>query len=74
VRLNHVIAALRNGAVLHLSLADRPTWRLSTGTTEVTVNRRSVQTLIKRGLIAESGDSLFAGVVPSQIWRLKQQE
>ena len=69
MKLDHVLAALRDGAVLHHNLADKsPPWKLHTGTTVVTVSGRTVQAAIKRGVIEGSGDSLLADV-PSQTWK-----
>jgi hypothetical protein len=68
MKLSHALEALSSGAVLHLSLADKPTWKLNDGATEVTINSRAVQTMIKRGNIAGAGDSLFSDI-PSQTWR-----
>ena len=68
MKLNQVLNALRNGAVLHLSLADKPTWKLNNGVTEITVSSRTVQAALKRKAIVGVGDSLFADT-PSQTWR-----
>ncbi len=62
MKLSDILKALRQGAVLHLTLADKPTWKLNNGVTEVTVSVRTVQAMLKRGAIAGSGDSLFAEI------------
>jgi hypothetical protein len=67
MKLNQVLEALSKGAVLHLTLADKPTWKLNNGVTEVTVRSTTVQTLIKRGNIKGNGDSLLSDV-PAQTW------
>jgi hypothetical protein len=73
MKLAQVLEALQNGAVLHFTLADKPTWKLNTGNTEVTVNRRTVQGMVRRGVIAGAGDSLFADI-PAQTWRIASQD
>jgi hypothetical protein len=70
MKLDHVLEALRNGAMLYLTLADKPTWKLSDGVTEVTVNSRAVQSMLKRGALVGNGDTLFDDV-PSQTWRFR---
>jgi hypothetical protein len=67
MKLSHVLEALSNGATLHLSLADKPTWKLNDRVTEVTVRSTTVQTMIKRGNIKGNGDSLFSDIA-SQTW------
>jgi hypothetical protein len=71
MKLDHVLAALRNGATLHLSLAKKPSWELRDDATMVTISSRAVQAAIRRGVIEGAGDSLFSDV-PSQIWRWKR--
>jgi hypothetical protein len=61
---------MRRGATLHLTLADKPTWKLNNGVTEVTVNSRAVQSMLKRGAIVGNGDSLFSDI-PSQTFRFR---
>ena len=67
MKLTDVLEALSNGAVLYLTLADKPTWKLNNGITEVTINCRTVQSMIKRGNIKGNGDSLFSDIC-SQTW------
>jgi hypothetical protein len=67
MKLNHIIGALRNGAVLHFDLADKPRWELYDGATIRTVSTTQVESLIKRGAIVSAGDGLFADI-PSQTW------
>ena len=74
MKLSNVLAAMRNGAVLHLTFADKPTWKLNNGTTEVTVNSQTVQGLLKRGAIAGNGDSLFPEIIPSQTWHCTEEK
>ena len=68
MKLNDVLAAMRAGAWLHLTLADGPRWQLNDGATATTVNSRTVAGMIKRGHITGNNDSLF-DIVPSQTWR-----
>ena len=65
MKLNDVLAAMRAGAWLHLTLADGPRWQLNDGTTATTVNSTTVAGMIKRGHITGNNDSLF-DIVPSQ--------
>jgi hypothetical protein len=67
-RLSYVLNTMRNGAVLHLSLAKKPTWELNNGITAVRVSSRTVQAALKRRAIVGAGDSLFADTL-SQTWR-----
>jgi len=67
-KLSDVLDALRNGAVLHLSLVKKPTWELHDGAAIKTINTRTVQSLLKRRAIVSAGDSLFPDI-PSQTWR-----
>jgi hypothetical protein len=71
MKLVQVVDALSKGAVLHLSLADKPTWKLNNGVTEVTVNSRAAKSLFERGIISGNGDSLFPEI-PAQTWRLRR--
>jgi len=57
MKLNDVLAAMRAGAWLHLTLADGPRWQLNDGATATTVNSRTVAGMIKRGHIAGNNDS-----------------
>jgi hypothetical protein len=66
--LAKALTAMRDGAVLHLTLADGPRWQLHDGVTVVTVSSTIVRAMMKRGRIKGAGDSLFDDV-PSQIWR-----
>ena len=50
--------------MLHLSLAEKPTWELHNGTAVTTISAR---TALKRQAIVGAGDSLFADT-PSQTW------
>jgi hypothetical protein len=70
MKLDDVLNVMRRGATLHLSLADKPTWKLNNGVTEVTVNSRAVQSMLKRGAIVGNGDSLFSDI-PSQTFRFR---
>ena len=68
MKLSDILDKMRDGAaVLRLSLADKPTWKLHSGTDEKTVSSRSVQAAIKRGAIIGADDTLFADT-PSQTW------
>jgi hypothetical protein len=73
MKLGDVLAAMRNGAVLHLSFADGPRWQLNDGVTVVTVSCTAVQAAIRRGEIVGAGDSLFADI-PSQTWRCSSEK
>jgi hypothetical protein len=73
MKLNDIVEALRKGAVLHLTLADKPTWKLNDGVTEVTVSSKTVQAMRNRGAITGAGDSLFAEI-PSQTWRYNNHD
>jgi hypothetical protein len=68
MKLASILDALRRGAVLHLSLVERPRWELYEADTITTVSSVQVQSLCRRGAIAAAGDTLFAEV-PSQTWR-----
>src|SRR4029450_10234680 len=68
MKLNDVLAAMRAGAWLHLTLADGPRWQLNDGATATTVNSRTGAGMIKRGRMTGNTDSLF-DIVPSQTWR-----
>jgi hypothetical protein len=70
MKLDDVLNVMRRGATLHLSLADKPTWKLNNGVTEVTINSRAVQSMLKRGAIVGNGDSLFSDI-PSQTFRFR---
>jgi hypothetical protein len=63
-----ILDALRNGAVLHFSLVEKPRWELYEDAAITTLSSTQVQSLFKRGVIAAAGDTLFAEV-PSQTWR-----
>jgi hypothetical protein len=65
--LNSILEAMHRGATLHLTLADQPTWKLNNGVTEITVSTTTVRGLLKRGVIAPNGDSLFPDL-PAQTW------
>jgi hypothetical protein len=68
-KLSYVLnTMMRNGAVLHLSLAKSPTWELHDGTTVIRVSTRTAQAALKRKAIVGVGDSLFADTL-SQTWR-----
>jgi hypothetical protein len=68
MKLAAILDALRSGAVLHFSLAERPRWELyGTGTIR-TVSSTQARSLLKRGAIKAAGDTLFAEI-PSQTWR-----
>jgi hypothetical protein len=68
MKLSYVLEALKNGAVLHHSLARKPTWELYNGTTIKTVSSTQMKCLLKREAIVSAGDSLFAEI-PAQTWR-----
>ena len=73
-KISHILDVMRKKkrAVLHLSLVPkRPSWQLINGGPEITVSSRTVQAMIKLGAITERGDSLFLGLVPSQIWHYR---
>jgi len=42
---------MRNNAVLHLRLAEKPTWELHNGTAETTIRARTVRAALKRRAI-----------------------
>jgi hypothetical protein len=67
-KLAYILDALRNGAVLHFSLVERPRWELYETAAITTISSTQVQSLFRRGAIAAAGDTLFAEV-PSQTWR-----
>jgi hypothetical protein len=69
MKLAAILDALRSGAVLHLSLVEKPRWELYDGSAIKTVSSTQAQSLIKRGAIVAAGDSLFPDSVPSQTWR-----
>lgn len=66
MKLKDLLDAMRNGAVLRLSLAEKPTWALYTDTAVIRVSTRTVQGALKRKAIV--GHSLFVDI-PSQTWR-----
>jgi hypothetical protein len=72
MKLQDILEALGNGATLHLTFADKPTWKLNNGITEVTISSATVRGMIKRGDITGGGDSLFSDI-PSQTWRATKQ-
>ena len=73
MKLDDVLIAMRNGAVPYLTFADKPTWQLNNGVTEVTIDCRTVRAAIRRGEIVGAGDSLFADI-PSQTWRCSREK
>jgi|AmaraimetFIIA100_FD_contig_101_477256_length_903_multi_4_in_0_out_0_2 pectin methylesterase-like acyl-CoA thioesterase len=69
VKISFVLnTMMRNGAVLHLSLAKKPTWELNDSTTAIRVSARTARAALKRGAIVGNGDTLFADTL-SQTWR-----
>jgi hypothetical protein len=69
VKLSFVLnTMMRNDAVLHLSLAKKPTWELNDSTTAIRVSARTARAALKRGAIVGNGDTLFADTL-SQTWR-----
>jgi hypothetical protein len=73
MKLNDILTALRNGAVLRLSLAKGQSWELEDGVRTVRINARVVRAALKRGYIVGDGDSLFADI-PSQTWRMCRED
>jgi hypothetical protein len=73
-RRNHsvegVLAAMRQGASLHLSFSPRPHWRLSTGTW---LTDEMARTLINLPNATAVGDALFAGEL-SQTFRYTSED
>jgi hypothetical protein len=69
MKLSQILDALPNGAVLHHSLVKGPHWELHDKNSIRTVNSRTVQALLRRGVIKPTRDSLFPDDVPSQTWR-----
>jgi hypothetical protein len=69
MKTKDILDALRNGAAIHLSLAEKPRWTLHDGDTVRTISSTQVRSLLKCGAIASAGDSLFPDSIPSQTWR-----
>jgi hypothetical protein len=70
--LNHVLTALRNGAVLHLSFVKGQSWELNDSNTSIRINARVARAALKRPDIMGAGDALFADI-PAQTWRSLSQ-
>jgi len=66
MEINDVAAAMRGGAVLHLTYRPTPRWTLSPTGTEVSA--AAAQILIENSNIVGVGDALFDGM-PSQTYR-----
>jgi hypothetical protein len=64
---------MRHGAVLHLSLAKKPTWEFNDSTTAIRVSTRTARAALKRVAIVGNGDTLFAET-PWQTWRYIEPE
>lgn len=71
MKLDHLIASLRNGAVLNFNLADGPSWKLHDSTGTVTISASTVRAAMKRGAIEPCGDTLFPEIA-AQTWRWRE--
>ena len=71
IGVERVLAELRRGACLCLSLSPRPHWRLSTG---VFVSEEIAQDVIGRPNVVGCGDALFSGELAQTFRYLEPQE